>query len=207
MQIIVDDQPYASRGPDTQTVQALANEVCAVTDSAQQRLVVSLTCDDQPVVGDNVQVVLDSRVRDHQKIELQTVSVAEQVFETLTQAIGVFAQCDAAREQAADALNAGRHAAAMENLQKLLEILRQIQQTTVMSSQLIGVSLEELRIEGQGIEQILGVIKDHLNALKDGMESQDFVLVSDILRYEFHEPLARWSGILNYLRTQAQARL
>jgi len=131
---------------------------------------------------------------------MQTVSVRDQVNLTIDQAVEVLDGADKLREQVADDLNQGRQESAMVGLQRLLEIFKQVQQTTILASQVLGTQLESIRIDGQGLADVLTGIKDGLNELKTGMENQDFVAVSDILRYEFTGPIEAWRAILARLR-------
>jgi hypothetical protein len=200
MQIMVDNQPYQVREADTQSIQQLADEVCGSMPGEGGRLVVGLACDGEPVQPDQLEHLLCRPIGSFASIEMQTVSVREQVNLTLDQAIEILEGADQLREQAADDLNQGRHESAMSGLQRLLEIFKQVQQTTVLASHLLGTPLESINIEGQDLAGVLTGIKERLNDLKTGMENQDFVAVSDILRYEFTGPIEAWRAILAHLR-------
>jgi hypothetical protein len=129
--------------------------------------------------------------------------VRKQVAATLDQALDIFEQSGRIREQVAHDLNQGRHDSAMAGLQGLLEIFKQVQQTTLLSAHLLGIALDSINIEGKDLTAVLSTIKDCLNDLKAGMENQDFVLVSDILRYEFDKPIDAWRSILLHLRRRS----
>ncbi len=202
VEILVDSRPYQTRDQSDQTLQELADEVCGKSGSGGGRLVVRLACDGAPVLPHQLEDVLGKPVRSFRSIELQTVSVRNQVAATLDQALEIFEQTGRIREQIADDLDQGRHESAMAGLQSLLEIFKQVQQTTFLSSQLLGISLESINIEGKDLTSMLAAIKGSLNDLKAGMENQDFVLVSDMLRYEFDEPINCWRSIISHLRSR-----
>lgn len=204
MQILVDSQPYPAGETAGQTLQQLADEVCAAGAEGEGRLIVGMACDGAPVEPGRLDEFLPQPVSNFETIELQTVSVRDQVVATVDQALEVLGESDQIREQVADELNQGHQEAAMVGLQKLLEIFKQVQQTTFLSSQLLGVSLESIQVDGADMMSILTAVKDRLNDLKAGMENQDFVAVADTLRYEFAEPLEAWTGILQSLRHSAQ---
>ncbi|MBI4579760.1 MAG: hypothetical protein HY718_08665 [Planctomycetes bacterium] len=205
MSITVDDQPYQAHGPADQTVQQLADEVCSQSAGDDRRLVVALTCDGEAVDADRLGEVLRSPVNRFETVEMRTASLREQVTAALDQAIEVWQRSHQFRQEAADSLDAGRHEEAMSSLQKLLDVLKQVQQTTIVSSQLLGVDLETLTAQGRSLTDILGLVRDRLTELKDGMGSHDFVRVSDLLRYDLAEPLDGWSAILRQLRDAAAA--
>lgn len=206
MQILVDGRPYrvpAETG--SQTLQQLAETVCSPSTDERGRLVVGLACDGSAVQPDRLEELLARQVSSFESVELQTVALSEQVSVTLGQAIEVLGGADELREQVADDLTQGLQEAAMEGLGRLLETFKQVQQTTFLTSQLLSIPLETVRVGEQDLAAVLAGIKDRLNELKEGMESQDFVLVADILRYQFSEPLDSWMGILHALRDAAEA--
>lgn len=204
MEILVDSQPYQSRQEAGQTLQQLADEVCGNPEARGGRLVVGLTCDGSPVQPEQLEDFLARPVSSFESIELQTVAVRTQVAATLDQALEIFSQTSGIRQKIADDLDQGRHESAMAGLQSLLEIFKQVQQTTFLSAHLLAIPLESIKIEGKDLTTVLSAIKDCLNNLKAGMESQDFVLVSDMLRYEFDKPIESWRSIVAYLRDQVE---
>lgn len=203
MQVIVDEQTYAGVMSANQTIQQLADDVCTASAGQEQRLVVGLACDGLPVAPEQFDRVLRTPVEDFELVEMQTVSVREQIQETLAQALDTLSRTHPLREAAADLLSQGRHEAAMGEIQKILEILKQVQQTTLLTSHLLKIDLQELKPGGRNFLDTLTLIKDELGQLKAGMETSDFVMVSDILRYEFVEPLDAWASILRSLQDLA----
>lgn len=204
--IVIDEQTYSGALSGRHTVRELADEVCGPASSPDRRLVVAVSCDGQPITPERLEQVLQSPIEQFESLELQTVSVRDQVRLTLTQAREVLPQARLCCEEAADLLDQGRHESSMLQLQKLLEILKQVQYTTVLVAQLLGLDLDRLDADGRSLVETLDLIKDHLGRLKEGMENHDFVTVSDLLRYEFAEPLGAWSGLLQSLDAQATDR-
>ncbi len=200
MEILVNDHRYQTTGPASQTLQALANEVCRMGEPGGQQVVVSLRCDGRDIAPGDLDSVLDIPVDRFARLELQTMSVLDQVRAALDQAIGVLDDASGLRHEVADHLAGGQHELAMQKLQRLVEVWKQVQQTTVMSAQLLSIDLEALRINERGLSDILEIIRTRLTELKLAMETQDFVLVADLLRYEFDEPLDNWLGLLTRLR-------
>lgn len=199
MQVIVDENAYAGPMSSGQTVQELVDGICGPPTAENRRLIIALACNGEPVVTDRLAEVMQTPVERFEIVEMQTVAVREQIHFTVTQALDILKQAHQFREDAAGLLSQGRHEAAMTELQKMLEILKQVQQTTVLSAQLLGVDLDKLNSAGCSLIETLALIKAQLGRLKDGMESQDFVTVSDLLRYEFGEPLEAWTAILSAL--------
>jgi len=181
VQVIVDHQPYTGPVPGSVTVQELADSICTPGDNHDRRLVIGLACNGEAIAPEQLDRVLASAVSGFEIVELQTVSVREQVRETLAQAADTLAQAHPVAQRAADLLDEGRHEAALAELQNVLEILKQVQQTAVLTAQLLGADLETLQPAGRGFMDTLGLVKDQLHELKTGMENHDFVRVSDLL--------------------------
>lgn len=200
MEIFLNNETYRSQTIGGQTVQQLADEICGQATGTESQMVVSLICDGQPVEADRLSEVLTCPIDDFGRIELQTVSVREQISAAISQAMEVLQESGKIRETAADCLNEGRHEAAMTELRKLLEAVRQIQQTTVLACQLLGIHPDDLRADGRDFNAVLGEIRQSLTELKSSMENEDFVLVSDLLRYELDRPFEGWLTILHQLK-------
>jgi len=203
VEIILNDEVYQNQGSSDQTVQQLADEVCGPLTGVDANIVISLACDGQPVEADRLQEVLDSPLEKFDRIEMRTVRVREQVAAALLQSIDVLHDSSQMRESVADCLNQGRHEQAMDEMRKLLEAIRQVQQTTLISCQLLGIEPATVRADDVEFNSILNDVRNSLTELKDSMENQDFVLVSDLLRYELAGPLEGWLAILNQLHSQA----
>lgn len=207
MRIFVDDQPYASPGKAGQTVAELANEVCQKDAEPGSRLVVGIRCNGEQVANDQLDQVLASPAEQFDSIELLTQPIASLVKATLSQAIELFEQSADNRRKAADLMTEGRQTEAMGRLQSFLEVWRQVQDSVLMCGQAMQIDLESLKVNNLNLISILEMIKDQLNNLKAAMESGDYVVVGDILRYELEEPSEYWLKFLSLLCEQADKRV
>jgi len=199
MEILVDDRPYHSTGSPDQTIRTLANEVCEATGGSGQRIVVALRCDGNEIAPEGLDAVLELPVNQFRRIDLQTQPAAALVRSTLAKAIELLDEAAGMRQHIADQLAQGQHNAAMQQLQNLIHIWQQVQQTMLVCAQTLGTDLEALRVNHVGLAEVMEPIKTQLNELKNGIENRDFVLVGDILRYELDDPLACWLALLNHL--------
>lgn len=207
MDILVDEQTYEPTGSATMTVGELAEEVVRSTQDSSDapRIVVGVYCDGEPVPQDNLDHVLLQPVSDFEKLELQTQSLRALVTATLTQAISLFEEAGQVRIRAADLLAESNTESAMECLQRFFNIWKQVQQSTLVCAQALGIDLDAMEVNGLGLVKIFEPIRDLLTEIKDAMVNHDFVLVSDTLRYEFEEPFDNWNAFLNALREKAES--
>jgi len=204
--IFVDEQPYQPAGGSDRTVGELANEVAGASQAAP-RMVVSVRCDGEPVSQENLDQILTQPLSDFAKLELHTQPRYTLIEATLTQAIALFEEAGLARIRTADLLAEGKAETAMHHLQKFFDIWKQVQQCTLVCAQALDVDLDALQVDGQGLVEIFEPLKTRLNELKEAMVNHDFVVLGDILRYEFEESFESWSALLNQLREQAEVKV
>jgi hypothetical protein len=203
--ILIDDQPYNRPCAADKTVRELAHEVCADPDSRACRLVVAVYRDGQPVVADQLGAILDSPIASFDDLALQTQPVAALVRSTLDQALGMLAEASAARTAAADLLDRGRQPEAMQQIQKLLEIWRQLQQSLSFSAEALGINLDSLEADGCRFPDLVNTMKATLQDLREAMRNQDSVLIADLLRYEMEDVFNRWATLLAGLKASIPA--
>lgn len=204
MEILVDDRPYAINGSETSTVGDLAQEVCRSGDQNGHRLVVRMCCDGREVPQNDLEDVLATPLEQFSRLEMHTQPLSSLLATTIDQAIDMFNEADDLRGHIADLLSEGQQNESMEQLQKFLTVWRQVQDTLLVATQAMNIDLDTLTINEMGIGQILEMIKNQLNEMKEAMMSGDYVVVSDILRYEFDEPFEHWRTLLEELRSQAE---
>jgi hypothetical protein len=205
MQVFVDEQAYQPQGGTDQTLGQLAAEV-GLADPGKPRMVVSLCCDGQPISQDDLGAILDRPARDFERLELHTQPLVAMVRNIMAETIELFDQADQARQKAVDLLAEGQTEAAMHQLQTFFGIWRHVQDAMIVCVQALGSDLDSLDIDGKPLPQVFEPLRNLLNDLKDAMLRQDYVVVSDILGYEFEEPLKGWRALLNHLHDAAKTR-
>ena len=199
MRILLDDQPYTMSGPSTQTVGELANEVCVSAERGEPRFVVSIRCNSEPVAPQDLANVLQAPVSHYDRLEFQTQPVAPLVRSTIEQAVGVLDDSAHAREKAADLLASGQQEGAMQEIQKFLQAWKQIHQTLMVVSKTIRVDLDKVSVGDASLTGVLDTLKTHFTEMREAMTQGDFVVVTDLLKYELVEPLDQLAALLRHL--------
>lgn len=203
--ILVDDRPYGQPCPPEKTVRDLARESCEPGAGQGRRMVVAIYCDGQAVADEALDAVLDSPASSFEQLELQTQPVAGLVRTTLEQAAGLVDDAAGVRHAAADLLDRGSNAEAMGELQKLLEIWRQLQASLVFSAEALGLDLDSLEVGGNRLPELVELMKANLADLREAIRNQDAVLIGDLLRYEMEEVFNRWASLLAGLKSSVQS--
>ena len=198
MQVRVNDQPDQPVGMDHKALGDLAREVCH-TDDERPRMVVDLRCDGQAVTEADLDRFLASPLDAFEQVEILIQSVAAMVKAALTQAIQLFEEAGNTRRRVADLLDEGRYEPAMQDLGNYFAVWQQVQNSMQLSASSLGTDLGVLQAEGRQVVELFEDIRSCLAALKEAMANRDFVLVSDMLRYELEGPSGAWQNLLRQL--------
>jgi hypothetical protein len=202
--ILIDDQPYTPTCPADATVRELAHEVCAEPNPHGRRLVVAIYRDGQLVPDAELGDLLDAPRGNFPDLALQTQPVAALVRSTLDQALGMLEEASAARTAAADFLDHGRQPDAMQQIQKLLQLWRQFQQSLAFSAEALSVDLDALEIDNCRFSDVIAQMKATLEGLREAMRNQDAVLIADLLRYDMGAMIDQWNKLLCRIGREAR---
>lgn len=114
------------------------------------------------------------------------------------------AESNAEREGIVDGFCQGRHGGAVELLVGYLQVWDTTQQTLASVTRMVEID-EAWELKGETVgspEQTAERIKDlseQLRQLKGALEAQDWVLLSDLLEYEFGPLTVDWQKMLEHL--------
>ena len=113
------------------------------------------------------------------------------------------------REAIVDSLGKGRSDQALKDLPDYLQIWQALQQSISSLARLLKIDLDCLEVYSTSDPEDPGkslLFADHIKALseklaemKQALESEDFVFLSDIINYEFKSLTETWQGLLEEL--------
>ena len=113
------------------------------------------------------------------------------------------------REAIVDSLCKGRSDQALKDLPDYLQIWQALQQSISSLARLLKIDLDSLEVYSGGDPDDPGkslLFADHIKTLSDkliemkqALESEDFVFLSDIINYEFDSLTETWQGLLEEL--------
>ena len=112
------------------------------------------------------------------------------------------------RKEVVDFLQQGNSQDAMVKLNEYVTFWAGLQSTLGSACRLLGVDVAELEVfdtdgnDGQMVMTFVNTLSEQLNEIKSALESGDFVLLGDILEYEFGDLTDDWLGILQKLALQ-----
>jgi hypothetical protein len=194
MSVTVDQEPLAAEALGLQTVGAVLAHL-----QRDNRLVVNLLIDGQQpdlsVMGQVRQSSVLGRT-----LFIETAQPRQMALEVLDEVELQLADADQFKTEAADLLQQNQVAKAMEKLGVCFTTWQSAQESVLKTGQLLRIDLEEIRVDGSSLVEIMGQFTDQLRQIKETLIDRDFVLLSDILLYETTEASRRWSAVLDAMR-------
>ena len=125
------------------------------------------------------------------------------VLDAMEQASTCLAETDAECQRVAGLLTEGNVVEAAEALGACLRVWQQIHDAVAKSIDMLQLSAEQTTIHEQPLIDLIRKPKDVLVQIRDALRVSDYVLLADILQYEFHEVTGKWQEIITMLRQKA----
>jgi len=198
LDIYLDDVPMAVAGADGLTVEQLAQEVGSRLRDGR-RLVTTIRCDGETLEPGDLEAALARPASAYGRIEFQSSDLGELVRTALTGAGELFERSDRNRREAADMLNAGQVSQGMTALGECFTAWTQAHESVVQSSRLLNLDIGRIEMGDVDVAGWLGLLCEKLRELKEALEVNDYVLIADILRYEFDEISEQWKRVVTHL--------
>lgn len=191
MAIYLDDEPTALTGDDLSSVLAAARE------QAQRdgRVVVEVQVDGEAVGADQLDAADEIAVADRE-VRLYSAEPKALARQTLEQVRPRLAEVKQIQEQAAEHLQQDEGPQAMARVRDMIEIWLQTQQAVLHSAVLVGIDLNELKVDDTPFERITAELLAKLQEVKVLLETQDSVALADTLQYEWPDLADQWDRLL-----------
>jgi len=197
MPILLDSKPYDdARIRPGATVAELIDTVKTEL-SGTGRLLLALRCDDQELDAGRLDSLLNEPMSRFERLELISGRPEPIVLDTLEVCREALADTFAPLQEAAAALSTGRLSEAMSRLVECVAVWSQTHEALVNSARLLRIDLQALRAGDRPVVEWLNGLAEKLRELKKAIESRDFVLLGDLLRYELEATIQGWEGMLD----------
>ncbi len=110
-----------------------------------------------------------------------------------------------AQTDAADDIQRGETEVATGKVSEIIEMWLQIQQAVSMGAALLQLDLDQIAIDGGGVNEAIEGLTEQLVAIRDAMQTGDWVALSDSLGYEMGPVTEQWRGLLKELIVHVDA--
>lgn len=196
MQILLDEN-VCDVAADT-VEEAIA--VCADLVEAQGRMIVDVQVDGARWSEEEL-ASTENQSTTAQVVELTSADPAQLVLQTFQDAAEALTDADELQQEAAQLLQSDQRTICMDKMGEALSIWLSVQQAIVKGSQVIGLQLDEVTVDGTPIVTSIVQLNEQLRMLRTALEQDDQIALADALLYEFPDIVREWQGILEHLQT------
>lgn len=168
-------------------------------EGLHERIITDVLLDDQAFSELYPHQAEDMEMGSFSRLELRTVTVdkmAEDIVEELPKVIEIMA---GGSRQVAELLRKAELAEGLEVLQDVLSVSRELLNTvSVLRGQYSSGSSEAIESLGESLGNLLGEISD-------AMADEDWVLVADLIEYEFLPACEGWRSVIHSIAEDVKA--
>ena len=136
-----------------------------------------------------------------QVVELTSADPAQLVSQTFEDAAEALTNADELQHEAAELLQSDQRTICMDKMGEALSIWLSVQQAIVKGSQVVGLQLDDVAVNGTPIVTSIVQLNEQLRMLRTALEQDDQIALADALLYEFPNVVREWQGILKHLQT------
>ena len=205
MEFFLDDNQQDTALADISTVEDALHHVQSAL-CASGRVVVGIRCDGQDIPSTAMVETLRKPTSSVDRLEVFTGTRAELVDEAMQQASVCLAETDTACKRVAGLLTEGQTVDAVEALGECLRIWQQVHEAVAKSIEMLQLSAEQTAVNGVPLIELVSKPKEVLLQVRDALQASDYVLLADILQYEFQEVTEQWQAIIARLREEAASK-
>ncbi|UCE60299.1 MAG: hypothetical protein JSU63_00830 [Phycisphaerales bacterium] len=203
MEIFLDDQQVDSEFIGEHTVEDALRHVQANVCNAGE-VVVGVRCDGRDVGPNEMAATLGKSAATFNKLEVFTSTPQRLVVEAMSQASSALDDTEAACQRIADLLTRGDTADGIAELGDCLGVWQKIHDAVGQAIQMLQLDPDKLKVEQEPLLDVVSRPKEVLLEIKQALESQDHVLLADIMQYEFGDVTEKWHKLVNMLRREAE---
>ncbi|HRP62417.1 MAG TPA: hypothetical protein PK400_03910 [Phycisphaerales bacterium] len=172
---------------------------CAAIAERDGRMIVDIVVDGASWTAEDVEAC-EREGASAQEVILTTAEPHALVSSMFGEAADALTDACSLQEQAAELLQADQKSDAMQSLNESLGIWVSVQQAVSQGTSLLGMSLDDLTIEGTPAEEVIQRLEQQLHTLFRQLEADDTVGLADTLLYEMPDVAEQWRGLLHEMR-------
>ena len=206
MNIFVDDVAVDATFIEAATTIEQAVRHVGASHCQPDQLVIAVRCDGKEIPAEVMADVLSRPAESIDRIDLVTGTRATLVSDAMDQASACLAETETVCGEVASLLTQGKTSEATATLGECFRVWQQIHDALAKSIQMLELDVEAVSINGEPLLSLLGKPKEALLQIRDALQARDYVLLADVLQYEFSEVTGLWQTIISKLRQEAADR-
>lgn len=169
----------------------------------QGRIVVGIVCDGIDIADSELVDTLQKPQSEFERIELHSADPAKLVQEALDQAEKLLDETAETAKDIVELLTCGNNAEAMPILSSCCQTWLLVHGGIANAIGALKIDPDSFMVDEKPMTEVLGDPIRVLSGIKESVTAKDFVLLSDILSYEFEEAIEGWRGIIDAVRKTA----
>lgn len=168
------------------------------------QLVVGVRCNGEDMQSNAMTEVLQKPASSYERMEIFTETKDALVTDALAQASTCLTDTEEACRNAAELFVQGQAVDASAMLVDCLRVWQQIHEAVAQSIQLLRLDPEQVMVDDEPLIELIARPKDILVDAKEALTAQDYVLLADILQYEFPKVTQTWHTLIGRLQREAE---
>jgi len=201
----LDDRSFHLEVGDDATLEQAIRAAQNTLDAAR-RIVVGFRCDGEEMVGPAMIAALRKPAKSFDRVEAYSAAKVDLVVETMTHAADSLDEVETETGEVAQWLVQGRSAEAIPRLGSCLTVWQQVHDAVTKSLTLLDLDPAVTEIREQTFDAAMARPRDVLLQIKNALLAQDYVLLADVLQYEFSEVTQLWHAMITRVREEADGR-
>ena len=204
MQAYLDNQAIAFEAGADQTLAAVIHQ--GRQEAAKgDRVIVGVQCDGLELAPEDMDAKFAEPADTFERVDLRSARAEQVVVNALRGASSLLADADRRREEVADLFTRGETTDGTVGLAECLNAWGQVHQAIAQSLLFLDLDTEAITVQGQPLEETIGEIREQLEQVKEVLQANDYVLLADLLRYEFGSATERWQAAIDAVLARAEA--
>lgn len=203
VEVLVDDSLIDELSIREGTVEEALRHVQS-THCGAGGLVVSVRCDGLEIPPNAMAETFVRKVASIQRLEVFTGTKAQLVRDAMSQASTCLTETQNVCKEAAALLIQGKIDQGRQALGECLSVWQQIHEALAKSLVMLELDTDACRVDGQPLVELFQKPKEVLLEVRTALESNDPVMLADLLQYEFPEVTRIWHDLISHLQQQAE---
>lgn len=192
MRVLLDGELLNDRSPAT-VCEAL-NAASGLTNK-QGRMIIEVKVDG--IVWDDRKIDAEmSNMTTAGEVNLQSCNALEMVSTTFRDAAEALKMADSLQREAAELIQGDRRDAAMEPLSEAIKIWQYVEKAVLLGLEYSGGAKVNPGLEAE-ISDAIKHLNRHLTCIRDALQSDDPIGISDTLLYDLPEVVQQWRSMLH----------
>ncbi|MCP4593672.1 MAG: hypothetical protein GY842_23295 [bacterium] len=201
--VYVDDLSFESGLDAAGTVGELLDEVRASL-CGSARMVMGVRADGLDITGEEYGDTLGRAAETFDRFDFITADPRRVVCEALDDCQGLLTEADAHRTEAIELLTRGDSDEGTRVLGECCRRWQQVNSAILNAVALLGLDPGVLVVDDRPLAEALNGALAPLNQVREALAARDFVLIADVLQYEFDPAIEGWHVVLATVREAAR---